>query len=46
MALHDHLGRKVKVNQKAKNKGVLEIEFYSEEDLAELARILGREDDI
>lgn len=46
LALHDHLGRKVKVNQKAKNKGVLEIEFYSEEDLAELARVLGREDDI
>ena len=44
LALHDHLGRKVKVSQKAKNKGVLEIEFYSEEDLAELARLLGREE--
>lgn len=44
LALHEHLGRKVKVTSKAKNKGVLEIEFYSEEDLSELARLLGGED--
>ena len=32
LALHDHLGRKVSVNG-TKKKGVLQIEFYGEEDL-------------
>lgn len=44
LALNEHLGRRVKVSNKAKNKGVLEIEFYSEEDLSELARLLGGDD--
>lgn len=41
LSLNEHLGRKVKVSNKTKNKGILEIEFYSEEDLSELARLLG-----
>lgn len=41
LSLNEHLGRKVKVANKTKNKGILEIEFYSEEDLSELARLLG-----
>jgi ParB family chromosome partitioning protein len=41
LALNEHLGRRVQVKNKAKNHGVLEIEFYSEEDLTELARRLG-----
>lgn len=41
LTLNEHLGRKVKVSNKTKNKGILEIEFYSEEDLSELARLLG-----
>ncbi|MCI9274163.1 MAG: ParB/RepB/Spo0J family partition protein [Clostridiales bacterium] len=44
LSLNEHLGRRVKVNNKAKNKGVLEIEFYSQEDLTELARLLGGDD--
>ena len=38
LALHDHLGRKVSVNG-TKKKGVLQIEFYGEEDLKELLKI-------
>lgn len=41
LSLNEHLGRKVKVSNKTKSKGILEIEFYSEEDLSELARLLG-----
>ena len=44
LALKAHLGRRVRVQQKGENKGVLEIEFYSKEDLADLAVRLGRED--
>lgn len=44
LALHEHLGRKVRVANKSNNKGILEIEFYSEEDLSELARLLGGEE--
>lgn len=41
LALKEHLSRKVKVkNGKDGTGGVLEIEFYSEEDLAELAKLL------
>lgn len=36
LALKQHLGRKVKVSTSAKNKGVLQIEFYGESDLANL----------
>lgn len=42
LSLNEHLGRKVNVTGDSKNKGVLEIEFYSKEDLFELARILGK----
>ena len=38
-ALHDHLGRKVHVSGTEK-KGMLQIEFYGEDDLSELIRLL------
>lgn len=39
IALNEHLSRKVKVrNAKDGTSGILEIEFYSEEDLGELAK--------
>lgn len=42
LALKESLGRKIKVKDKAnKNKGILEIEFYSDDDLAYIARCLG-----
>ncbi len=42
LSLKEHLGRKVTVNGDSKEKGILEIEFYSKEDLFELARLLGK----
>lgn len=39
LALHEHLGRKVQVSGSEK-KGSLQIEFYGQEDLAELIRLL------
>lgn len=39
IALNEHLSRKVKVVNGKDNGGVLEIEFYSEEDLGELAKL-------
>ena len=42
LSLNEHLGRKVNVTGDNQNKGVIEIEFYSKEDLFELARILGK----
>ena len=42
LSLNEHLGRKVNVLGDSKNKGVLEIEFYSKEDLFELAQLLGK----
>ena len=39
LALHDHLGRKVQV-QGTEKKGTLQIEFYGQEDLSELIRLL------
>lgn len=42
LSLNEYLGRKVSVVGDNKNKGVLEIEFYSKEDLFELAQILGK----
>lgn len=43
IALKDSLGRRVKIKEKAhQNRGTLEIEFYNKEDLADLARCLGR----
>lgn len=43
LALNEHLSRKVKVCGGDKDKGVLQIEFYSAEDLKELAQLLGKE---
>lgn len=41
LSLNEHLSRKVKVVKGKGNKGTLEIEFYSEEDLGQLAQLLG-----
>lgn len=43
LALNEHLSRKVKVVNGKDSGGVLEIEFYSEEDLGELAKFFNRE---
>ena len=43
LALNEHLSRKVRVkNNKDNESGILEIEFYSEEDLAGLAKLFDR----
>ena len=42
LSLNEHLGRKVSVMGDSKDRGVLEIEFYSKEDLFELAQLLGK----
>lgn len=42
LALNEHLSRKVKVVNGKDSGGVLEIEFYSEEDLGELAKLFDR----
>ncbi len=43
LALNEHLSRKVTVkNAKDGTSGTLEIEFYSEEDLAELAKLFDK----
>lgn len=43
LSLNEHLGRRVNVvGGKSENKGVLEIEFYSKDDLFELAQLLGK----
>ncbi len=39
LALNEHLSRKVKVVNSKDSGGVLEIEFYSEDDLGELAKL-------
>ncbi len=39
LSLHDYLGRRVRVNGDEK-KGMLQIEFYGQEDLSELMRML------
>ncbi len=44
LSLNEHLSRKVKVLNDKENNGTLQIEFYSEEDLIQLAKLLGRED--
>ena len=41
LALNEHLSRKVKVVGGKDSGGVLEIEFYSEDDLGELAKLFG-----
>lgn len=43
LALNEHLSRKVKVVNGKDSGGVLEIEFYSEEDLGELAKLFNQE---
>ena len=43
LALNEHLGRKVQV-QGSKTKGTLQIEFYGEEDLANLLNSLHLKD--
>lgn len=42
LALNEHLSRKVKVVNGKDSGGVLEIEFYSEDDLGELAKLFDR----
>ena len=44
LSLNEYLSRKVKVLNDKENNGTLQIEFYSEEDLIQLAKLLGRED--
>ena len=44
IALHEHLGRKVKVSGSKKDRGSITIEFYNKEDLSEIARRLAGED--
>lgn len=41
LALNENMGRKVVVQNKGKEKGVLTIEFYSKEDLKTIANLLG-----
>ena len=43
-SLKDYLGRKVKVSMKNKKRGSIEIEFYSEDDLIDIAQKLSKED--
>lgn len=40
LSLKERLGRTIRISSKKEDKGVLEIEFYSQEDLASLARSL------
>lgn len=42
ISLKKNLGRKVKVSSRKNNKGVLEIEFFSNDDLATIAKLLGQ----
>ncbi|MBQ1234926.1 MAG: hypothetical protein IIX77_04810 [Oscillospiraceae bacterium] len=42
ISLTESLGRKVKVSGNGK-KGKIEIEYFDEEDLVKLAKLLGRE---
>lgn len=42
LALHDHLNRRVQVSG-TKKRGVLQIEFYGEDDLAELMKFFNRD---
>ena len=44
LSLKDYLGRKVKVSNGKDDHGILQIEFYSQEDLADIARKLGGEE--
>ena len=44
LALNEHLGRKVRVSG-TKKRGTLQIEFYGEDDLAGLMKLIDQEDD-
>lgn len=44
LSLNEHLSRRVKVMNDKENNGALEIEFYSEDDLIQLAKLLGGEE--
>ena len=44
LALHEHLGRKVKVSVGPKEGGTLTLEFYDEDDLRRLANTLAPEE--
>lgn len=41
LSLNEHLSRRVKVMNDKENNGTLQIEFYSEDDLVQLAKLLG-----
>lgn len=41
LALREILNRKVKINAKKGGKGTIEVEFFSDEDLANIAEMLG-----
>lgn len=43
LALKEHLARKVKVKTGNNGSGTIEIEFYNEEDLAEIAKLFDKE---
>lgn len=38
LALHNELGRKIRISGNKKGKGTVEIEFFSKEDLSEIAK--------
>lgn len=42
LALNEHLGRKVQVNG-TKKRGILQIEFYGQEDLSELVKLFNKD---
>lgn len=42
LSLHDKLGRKIKISGSKGEKGSLTIDFYSKEDLVELAELLAK----
>lgn len=44
LALTEHMGRRVKVQEGKNGAGVLHVEFYSEEDLKNLANLLSPEE--
>ena len=44
LSLNEHLSRRVKVMNDKDNNGTLQIEFYSEDDLVQLAKLLGGEE--
>lgn len=44
LALTEHMGRRVKVQEGKNGAGILQVEFYSEEDLKDLANLLSPEE--